>query len=269
MRLNIIGFLKFIIKNRNLVTELTRKEFISKYLGSYLGIIWALIQPLVTIIIFWFLFAVGFRTKPAGMNFPYILWLLSGIIPWFFINDSITNGAVSILDNSYLIKKMAFRASILPLVRVLSALMVHSVFLFVLLLFFIIYGYPLTVYSLQILYYLASSIILVSGISLITATITVFIKDMRHFISIFMQFCFWLSAIFWPLKILPAQLRIFIKLNPFYYIIEGFRNSLIHHKWFWSGNLRLTIYFWCLTGIIFLTGLFLFKKFRPYFADYI
>lgn len=268
-RLNIFGFLKFILKNRNLVAELTKKEFLSKYLGSYLGMIWALVQPMVTIVILWFLFAIGFRTKPAGFDFPFILWLLSGMIPWFFINDSITSGTSSILDNSFLIKKVAFRVSILPLVRVFSVLVIHLIFIIILIILFYVYGYPLTIYSLQIFYYLIASIILVTGASLITASITVFIKDVRHMIGIFMQFSFWLTAVFWPVTILPVKYRFLVWINPFSYITEGFRDSLIFHQWFWKSHFEQTLYFWSLTLIIFTAGIILYKRLRPHFADFI
>jgi ABC-type polysaccharide/polyol phosphate export permease len=104
-----------------------------------------------------------------------------------------------------LIKKVAFRISILPLVRVLAALLVNLILMVIMLLMFVLFGYPIQIYSLQIIYYLAAGLILAASISLITSTIAVFIKDVRQAVTIFMQFCFWLTAVFWPINILPAK----------------------------------------------------------------
>ena len=83
--------------------ELTASDFKSRYLGSYLGLLWAFIQPVATILIFWFVFEVGFKAAPIG-NFPFILWLIAGIIPWFFISDCLASSTVSVVENSYLVK---------------------------------------------------------------------------------------------------------------------------------------------------------------------
>ena len=122
-----INFLIDLYRNRGLVLQLTARDFQSRYLGSYLGLLWAFIQPVVTILILWFVFEVGFKSKPVG-NVPFILWLMTGIIPWFFISDSLANGTGSVVENSYLVKKIVFRVSMLPVVKLLSALLVHLFF---------------------------------------------------------------------------------------------------------------------------------------------
>jgi lipopolysaccharide transport system permease protein/teichoic acid transport system permease protein len=80
------------------------------------------------------------------------------------------------------------------------------------------------------------------------------------------QFAFWLTPIFWSIKKVPEQYQWLIKLNPFFYIVNGYRDSLIYHKWFWE-DMTLTIYFWTVTLVFLVTGTLTFKKLRPYFAD--
>jgi len=121
------NFIQDLIKSRNLIFGLAKRDFKIRYLGSYLGIIWAFVQPMVTICIFWFVFQMGFKSGPVN-DYPYILWLLSGMIPWFFVSESITGASTAIVDNSFLVKKVVFRVSILPLVKILSALFVHLFF---------------------------------------------------------------------------------------------------------------------------------------------
>ena len=124
------NFLLDLYRNRGLILQLTIRDFKSRYLGSYLGLLWAFIQPVITILIFWFVFEVGFKSAPVGDS-PFILWLMTGIIPWFFISESLASGTGSVVENSYLVKKIVFRVSMLPVVKLLSALVVHVFFVLV------------------------------------------------------------------------------------------------------------------------------------------
>jgi len=81
-----------------------------------------------------------------------------------------------------------------------------------------------------------------------------------------LQFGFWLTPIFWNISMVPQQYQWIIKLNPLFYIIEGYRNSMIYHKWFWQ-DLHTTLYFWVVTGVFFVVGALTFRKLRPHFAD--
>ena len=259
------GFLKAIFQNRRLLFELTKNDFKQKYLGNFLGILWAFIQPTVTILIFWFVFQVGFKSQPVD-DFPFILWLLAGMFPWFFFAEGLSNGTNSIMANSFLVKKVVFRVSLLPIVPLLSALAVHLFFIFIMFGMFVYYGYMPEIYWMQVFYYLFATLILVLGLSWITSSVVVFFKDIGQLISMVLQFGFWLTPIFWSLKMVPEQYQWLIKLNPVYYIIEGYRNSVIYHKWFWE-DMNMTIYFWSVAIILFGLGALIFRKLRPHFAD--
>lgn len=260
-----LTFINDIISSRKLIWELTKKDFKSRYLGSYLGIIWAFIQPTITIIIFWFVFQVGFKSTPVD-NFPFILWLISGMIPWFFFSDSLSNATNSVLESSYLVKKVVFRVSVLPIIKILSALMIHIFFILFLLIMFAVYGYKPNIYNIQVIYYLFATIILVIGLSWITSALVIFLRDIGQVVAMLLQFGFWLTPIFWSLNLVPEKYHGLIKLNPMFYIIEGYRDTFIYHKWFWQ-HLYLTAYFWLVTLILFSIGAILFKRLRPHFAD--
>jgi lipopolysaccharide transport system permease protein/teichoic acid transport system permease protein len=262
-------FAGVLVRRRHLLAELTRKEFKSRYLGSYLGVVWVILQPIVTVLILWFVFAVGFRTKPAGAEFPYVLWMLAGIVPWFFLNDAVTTGAAAILDNSFLVKRISFRLSLLPFVRALAALMAGLILLALLLAVLTLSGHPPGLHGLQVAYYLVAGLALVSGLSLVTSTLSVFVRDVVPMTAIAMQFFFWLSAVFWPLQILPGRFRFLIRLNPFSYIVEGFRDALIYRRWFWQDHLLQTAYFWLVVLAVSWLGLTLYRRGRPVFADHL
>ena len=258
-------FIKDIIRSRRLIMELTKKDFQTRYLGSYLGIFWAFIQPTISILIFWFVFQVGFKSMPVD-NFPFILWLMSGMIPWNFFADSVSGATNSVLENSYLVKKVTFRVSILPIIKIMSALFIHLFFIVFLLIMFLIYGYTLDIHNIQIVYYFVATVVLVLGISWITSAVVVFLRDVGQLVAMVLQFGFWLTPIFWSLKMIPQKYYFLIKLNPFYYIVEGYRDTFIYHKWFWE-HLHLTAYYWIFTASVFLLGAIIFRRLRPHFAD--
>ena len=258
-------FLIDIIKSRKLILELTKKDFQVRYLGSYLGILWAFVQPVITILIFWFVFQVGFKSAPVS-NFPFILWLMAGIIPWFFFAESIASATSSVIDNSYLVKKVVFRVSILPIIKIVSALIIHLFFVVVLFIMFLAYGYKPSLYNLQVVYYLFSTIVLVLGISWITSSLIIFLKDIGQIVGVILQFGFWLTPIFWSFEMIPEKYHFIFKLNPAYYIVEGYRNTFINHIWIWELP-NLTVYFWVETMVIFVIGALLFRRLRPHFAD--
>jgi lipopolysaccharide transport system permease protein/teichoic acid transport system permease protein len=261
----LLDFLKSLYQNKRLLLELTKNDFKQKYVGNILGIFWAFIQPTAMIAIFWFVFQVGFKAQPVD-NFPFILWLVAGMFPWFYFAEGLSTGTNSIMANSFLVKKVVFRVSLLPLIPLLSALAIHIFFIFFMFAMYIYYGYSPNIYWIQIIYYLFATSILLIGLSWLTSSIVVFFKDIGQFVSIVIQFGFWLTPIFWNIKTIPEKYHWIIHLNPIAYIIDGYRNSMIYHKWFWE-DMNMTIYFWVITMILFALGGLTFKKLRPHFAD--
>lgn len=265
------SFIKFILDlyiNRRLISQLTKRDFKARYLGSYLGLIWAFIHPCVMIGLFWFVFHVGFRVKSASSEYPFILWFISGIIPWFFIVDGLSTATSSVIEHSYLVKKVVFRVSLLPVVKILSALIIHLFFIFLIFVMFAVHGfYPLPI-NFQCIYYLFCSCVLLLGIGWLTSSLVVFFKDISQIIAVVIQIGFWITPIFWTIDRIPVRYRFIFKLNPFFYITEGYRKSFISHQWFWQDWLW-TLYFWLFAGAVFLIGATVFRKLRPHFADVI
>lgn len=258
-------FLLSLYQSRHLIMKLTARDFKMRYLGSYLGLLWAFIQPIFTVLIFWFVFQVGFKAVPVD-NFPFILWLICGMVPWFFIAEILPTGTNSVVENSFLVKKVVFRVSMLPIVKLLSALMIHTFFVSTIFLVFAAYEYYPTLYSLQVIYYSVSLAVLMLGIIWLSSALMVFLKDIGQLVNMFLQFGFWLTPIFWPLSYVPEKYQIFLKLNPFYYIIQGYRDTFITQVWFWHHPLY-SLYYWGITGVIVVTGALVFTRLRPHFAD--
>lgn len=265
---NVTMFFSFIAElscRRSIIVEMTKRDFKAVYLGSYLGMLWAFLVPIAMTLIFWFVFQIGYNAQPVE-KYPYILWLVCGMFPWFFFNDSVNNGANSIISNAFIVKKMVFSIGILPIIKILSALLIHVFFIFLIFIMFLAYGYTPDIYSLQVIYYLFASILLVLGVSWLTAPVLIFFRDLRPIITIVLQIGFYLTPIFWNLNVMPESYRTVISYNPVYYIVQGYRDCFIHKIWFWE-HLQASISFWIITLLTLVVGAVVFRRLRPHFAD--
>ena len=254
-----------IYANRALIWNLAKNDFKTKYAGSYLGIVWAFVQPIVTVLVYWFVFQVGFRSAPVA-DFPFVLWLVAGLVPWFFFSEGLMNATNSMIEYSYLVKKVVFKISVLPIVKIISALFVHMFFIGFVVVLYAIYGYMPDLYMLQIIYYSFCMFIFVLGISYSTCAIVIFFKDLTQIINIFLQIGVWMTPIMWSQTMIPHKYQWVLKLNPMYYIIEGYRDALINKVWFWD-RFNQTIYFWIIAIGLFGIGSIVFKRLKVHFAD--
>ena len=261
-----MGLIRELFKNRELIWNLSKNYFKTKYAGSYLGIFWAFVNPIITILIYWIVFEFGLKATSQINDTPFILWFVAGIVPWFFFSDSIVNATNSFVEYSYLVKKVVFKISVLPIVKIISAMFIHLVFLGFILCIYIIYDRTPNIYTIQLIYYSLCISLLSLGIAYATSSILLFFKDLGQIVSIFIQIGMWMTPIMWSYTIVPKKLQWIVKLNPMFYIVEGYRETLIEGVWFWQ-NLEQTVYFWVVTLILFYVGAVIFKKLKPHFSD--
>lgn len=252
--------------SRTLIWSLAKNDFKTKYAGSYLGIIWAFIQPIVTIVVYWIVFEFGLRAGSPKEGVPFVLWLSVGLVPWFFFSDAINNAMNSFVEYNYLVKKIVFKISILPIVKIISSLFVHLAFLIFILILSCIYEFYPSKYFIQLFYYIFCTFFLVLGISYTTSAVVLFFKDLGQIINILLQIGVWATPIMWSYKIVPEKYQWIIKLNPMHYIVEGYRDTFINHIWFFDKYFQ-TIYFWIIALGVFSIGAIVFKKLKPHFAD--
>ena len=170
------------------------------------------------------------------------------------------------MEYSYLVKKVVFKISVLPIVKVLSSVFVSLCFHLFMSILFILYGYTPDVYWFQFIYYMICNFALVLSLSYITCSVIPFFRDMGQIISIVLQVGVWLTPIMWNIEMLPVKWRWLMKINPMFYIVQGYRDTLSTKQWFWQ-DITWTIYFWGIVGALFVLGNILFKRLRPHFAD--
>ncbi|MCR4890671.1 MAG: ABC transporter permease [Lachnospiraceae bacterium] len=254
-------------QNKELIWKLSKNDFKSKYAGSYLGIVWAFVQPVVTVLVYWFVFSVGARTDVTGeTTYPFVLWLIAGIVPWFFFQDAWNQGTSALLAYQFLVKKVVFKISILPIIKVISCLFIHIFLTGVACVLLILCGYPPTLYWLQLFYFTFCIFMLVLGMSYVTCSIVVFFRDIGQIIGILMQIGVWITPIMWHLDALSRNWQIVFKLNPVYYAVDGYRMALLDKMWFWE-HFYSTAYFWIFTCAMFLFGAVVFRRLKVHFAD--
>lgn len=261
---------KELYKERRLIMSLAKNDIKNRFAGSYLGVFWAFIQPIITVLVYWIVFEVGFKS-PGTVGFPFVLFLVTGIVPWFFFSDGLNGGMNSFVEYSYLVKKVVFHIDILPMVKILSALFVHVFFVAFAMVLATLYGYPPTAATLQIFYYMFCNIFLVIGLSYLCATVTIFFRDLSQFINIIvLQLGMWMTPVLWSASDMlgnrPKLMKVF-KLNPMFYIVDGFRDSLLFREFHIFDKPAWGLYFWAFSLTVFVLGTGLYRKLKPHFAD--
>ena len=266
---DVISLLKEIVTRRKLIWDLAKADFKKRFVGSYFGMVWMFVQPLVTVLIYFFIFQLGFKSGPPVPGVPYVLWLVPGIVPWFFYSEALNCITGCLQEYSYLVKKVVFQVEILPVIKLISCLLVHGFFLLIMLIMALCFGKLPMATWIQILYYSFAASMLALAFGYLTSAIHVFFKDMAQIVSICLQFGMWLSPIMYQETMFSADypwIVTVLKLNPFYYIVAGYRDSILTGNWFWERP-TLTVYFWVVTLVIGFAGLKVFKRLRPHFSD--
>lgn len=141
---------KEIVENRKLIISLAKNDFKAKFAGSYFGIIWAFVQPVVTIVVYWFVFDKalnsGTQITKEGIEAPFALWLTAGMVPWFYFSEVLSAGSNALVEYNYLVKKVVFKISALPFVKVLSSIFVHVFFVVFMIILSACYGFTVCIY---------------------------------------------------------------------------------------------------------------------------
>ncbi len=264
----IMGMINGTIKSRKQVTALAKSDFRGRYSGSYFGAFWGIAQPTMTILLFWFVFQVGFRSQPVS-DAPFLLWLVAGMMPWNFFQDAWTSSNRAFVGYDYIVKKIVFNVDILPMVKILASCIMNIIYNMIILVVFMLYGWFPGVHILDMLYFSVCLTMFAWGLSMITATVTVFVKDVSQLLTIVMQFVMWLTPIMWDYHMLDAvstKLKWVYLLNPLFYVVNGYREALIDGKWFFN-HFYMMAWFWLVTIVIDIIGIRLMRTFKPHFAD--
>lgn len=225
---------------RRQIFQLAAADLIKTYRGSALGWLWALIKPSVTIFVYWFAFAIGLRASKSVNGFPFSLWLIAGILPWFYISEMLTQGSTTLKRYSYLVTKIRFPVSTISTFVSISKLYVHIALTMIVVVIFIAFGYPVDVYFLQLPLYMALMFMFFTVWSMFSAPLSAISKDFANVVSSFVMAVFWMSGIMWDINSISSPwLSRLLLFNPVTFIATGYRNVFIYKRWFFEDRFAL------------------------------
>jgi teichoic acid transport system permease protein len=249
------------------IFQLAAADLVKTYRGSALGWLWAVIKPSVTIFVYWFAFAIGLRASSSVAGFPFSLWLIAGIVPWFYVSEMLTQGTTTLKRYSYLVTKIKFPVSTISTFVSLSKLYVHIALTAIVVVIFIVFGYPIDVYYLQLPLYMALMFLFFTVWSLFAAPLSAISKDFANVVSSFVMAVFWMSGIMWDINTIKIPwLSRLLLFNPVTFIATGYRNVFIYKKWFFEDQFALVAFLVTLAGMTALS-LYTYHRLRRDIAD--
>jgi len=261
-----ISDFKTLFSYRELLFSLTKKELKVKYRGSALGFFWSLLNPILIMLVYSFVFSIVMR---LGIE-QYAIFLISVLLPFNFLSNSVSYGANSIIANGSLINKIYFPREIIPLSIVFSNLFNFLFELCALFIVLTILGYKFYMYLYLLPALIFFQFFLVTGSTLLVSALTVFFRDIQHLISIIMMVWFFGTPIIYPLSMVPEKFRYVMMANPMSVFAIFYRNLFYYVKYpdqlefpSWRGILiSLSV-----TFFIFILGYIVFKKLESRFAE--
>ncbi len=253
---------KELIRYRDLLYFLVVRGIKARYAQSVLGISWAIIQPLLTTLIFTIIF--GYVAKIGSDGIPYAVFSFAAMVPWTFFSNTLIESSNSLVANANLINKVYFPRIVLPIAAAISKIL-DFVIGFIVFIGFLIY-YKMAP-SLDIIFLPLLLIQLFAfslGGGLLLSALSVKYRDVKHAIGFLVQILMYAAPVVYPLSAIPLEYRFFYSFNPMVGVIEGFRSIFLHTQDMpWQSILPGAG-----VAFIFLTiGIFYFKRMEKYFAD--
>ena len=255
----------------DLLRTLVRRDLEARYKGSVLGNLWSLVNPLSQLLIYTYVFSVVLKVKlslkglPANENVSFGLWLFAGLLPWIAFSTGLTQSASSVIGQPNLVKKVVFPLTLLPLVPVFSAF-IESAFGLIMLIFFVALSSGTLHTTLAFLPLVwIPQLLLTAGLGYLAAGLTVFLRDIPQTLNVILNIWFYATPIVYPITSIPESWRNWVLwLNPLAAIVEVYREFILTGEVKHWGELGLAF---TISGIVFITGVLVYRKLRPAFAD--
>ena len=244
---------------RGFVLGSVKREFQAKYSNAILGALWSLLSPLAMIIVYTVIFAEVMHSKLPGVSsqFAYSIYLCAGILTWGLFAEIVARGQNMFIEQANLIKKISFPRICLPLIAVLNALVNFGIIFGLFIVFLVAsHNFPGWVFF-ALLPVLAVQVLLALGLGMVAGVLNVFFRDVGQFVTIAMQFWFWLTPIVYPATILPADVRPLLGWNPMARVIGAYQSVLVQGA---APDWRALFPVFVLAVVLCLFGLRLFRR---------
>ncbi|ERJ12929.1 ABC transporter permease [Haloplasma contractile] len=259
---NVYQFIKDHIKFMNIILRLAKFDYIVMFRDNELGMIWSFFNPLIQILTYYVVFGTGLRGAYTA-EYPYFLWLISGIVPWFFISPTINKGSRSIVSKLKHVAKMNVKISIFPTITIVSNFYGHLMMLLITVIIAFLYGHTPSV---MLFYYLFATLVFLIALNSLAASLIALVNDLANLISPILRLNFWFLPIVWNISALDENVRFLLQLNPIFYLVNGYRASIIG-----EGIPYLIpyydLYFWSITLFLLYLGCNLLYRYRYVFYE--
>lgn len=263
---NVVAVFCELWNNRQRMLRVSRYSYKVLNQDAYLGNLWNIINPLIQIGTYWFVFGIGLRGGKDVDEYPYIIWMLSGLIPWFFMSQCITQGAGAIRKKGISYLKMRYPISTMPTETILVASYSHLIMLGLLLFLIVLSGYLPSLYWLNLVYYILFSVCFFTALAMVTSVLSMVALDVQKLINALIRLLFYLTPILWSMDTLPQWVQFILRLNPCLYVVTGFRESLLYKVPFFF-HWEEMLLFWSITLVFVVVGSNLQVKYKDRFMD--
>ncbi len=252
--------LKELYQYRQLLKSNVRKEIRGKYKGSFLGVLWSFVNPLLTTLVY----AIVFPFLLRGNQEHYTTFIIIGILPWTWFTTTISQGTSTILINGGIIKKVYFPREILPLSVVSSGLINFLISCIIILIFLVCSGIGFSFNLLYLPLIIIIQFILQLGIILITSAINVYVRDSEYIINFFVSMLFYATPVLYSMNMFPTYIQKILRLNPMSTLIESYRNIFFYQK---APQFIALLLVFVFSSILLWIGILVFKKLEKGFAE--
>jgi ABC-type polysaccharide/polyol phosphate export permease len=260
------NFFQKIYLQHDLISNLVVRDLRARYIGSFMGFFWSVINPVVLIASYSFVFMVvlniGAPEDSGTRYFP--LFLFCNILPWLFFQDTLQRSSTVIIDNANLITKTLFPTEILPLTILLSGLINHLIGCAILLFIMIVVGHPISIFALFVPIYLLFLMFFTLGLAWFVSSLNVFIRDISQVLGVILTFWFWFTPIFYTGIKIPKQYSFIARLNPLAHVVTGYRDCLLRMK---MPDLQALAWFAVASVVVFVAGGLFFRHIKREFVD--
>ena len=245
---------------REMLKTSIKKDIGGKYKNSFLGVLWSFVNPLLQILVYAIIFPLIMKNDIPN----YVVFMVCGLIPWNYFSTVINRSSFTMIENGNIIKKVYFPREILPISVLTSETVTFLISSILILLFTFGYGLEITI---NIIFYplvLLVQYIMLLGISLIVSSVTVYFRDLQHFIGVLLQLFFYATPIVYAVDVIPVNFQWILKFNPMTYIIEGYRDI------FWgqtSPDISTLLIVLAIGVVLCIVGYLIFNKLQKRFAE--